>query len=137
MQTDTWKVADDEHCLTVLVTGATGNIGKACMKRSKGLGWSCVPTSRSMGLDLSDWGATRGWIAKVDRVYDLVIMAHGKQIPATLEELDEDLWYEVMAANLDSCAALTTALFQEDSMAYGGLIVYISSIQATQPRAGR
>lgn len=143
----------------VLITGVTGNLGRACQGHFAALGWSSVGLSRHLcqiqhdastgryateeGYDLTDPDAVRSLCHSMRAVYgeksvDLVIMTHGVQRLAALGGLfDADNWQAVVGGNLRSAALLTDALFDRKLLAKGSLIVYCSSIQATQPRAGR
>lgn len=134
----------------ILITGITGNLGQAAAKLFFKEGWDFHGVSRQksvesfdppiwntrLGLDLMDWAATGRYIAKSDP-FDIVFMTHGVQIPAKLEEMDRSLWQNIIGNNLESALNLTVQLKRYGKVNPGGLIVYCSSIQATQPREGR
>lgn len=120
----------------ILITGITGNLGQAANQTFEAEGWQVTGVSRATGIDLTDWSATSRYIAKT-APFDIVFMTHGVQIPARLEELDKALWNNIIGNNLESALNLTVQLKRYDKVRPGGLIVYCSSIQATQPRVGR
>ena len=127
----------------VLITGATGNIGQACVVYADSLQWLIRGVSRHGSddpridaADLSRWDVVNYW-TYCQQPFDLVIMAHGVQIPATVEHLTEDVWQAVLSNNLSSAVALTHTLKCHEKLTDDSLIVYCSSIQAYTPRAGR
>ena len=120
----------------ILITGVTGNVGQACLKHAARNNWEYYGISRSLNIDLTDWEGVSSAMHTFPR-FDLVVLTHGIQRPATLKEMTPQLWKDVVGNNLDAAAAITVALIQNEQMKSGGLIVYFSSIQATQPRAGR
>ena len=127
----------------VLITGATGNIGKVCVEHADGLDWQVrgasrhgVPDLRIDAVDLTRWGVVDYW-TYCQQPFDLVIMAHGVQVPATAKQLTEDMWRSVLDNNLSATVALTHALICHQKLASGSLVVYCSSIQSYTPRAGR
>jgi 3-oxoacyl-[acyl-carrier protein] reductase len=120
-----------------LITGSTGNVGYACMELAKREGWQAVGVSRGEGLDLTRWAEVNAWAENRRESFDLVVMAHGVQIPGLLPHIGPLSWGKVINNNLTSAAVLTSALMEYERVAPGGLVVYCSSIQATQPRAGR
>lgn len=124
-----------------LVTGATGNVGRACCELFGAAGWGVTRVSRELGLDLTDEkivsermeiGAT-----KLREKYDLVVMAHGVQRTCWLADADEDEWDYLIGNNLRSCVILSRNLLLWDLVLPGGLVIYCSSIQASHPRLGR
>jgi NADP-dependent 3-hydroxy acid dehydrogenase YdfG len=129
----------DKHAL---ITGITGNVGEACWNKFEET-YQVFGVSRKAGLvpgfiaDLSSPLAIKR-IAKKSPRYDLVIMAHGIQETASLSDRTYMLTYhEIVDNNLTACVSLTHALLAADRLADGALVVYCSSIQATQTRAGR
>ncbi len=122
----------------VLITGITGNLGHAVQGEFWPEGWGVLGVSRSgnAGVDLKDWQQVDEFIQAAGE-FDLVFMAHGVVDTARLGETDSEMWANVVGNNLESAWILTDALKRHRRMKEGGLIVYCSSIQATQPRAGR
>jgi len=98
--------------------------------------WIVEGAAREYKRDLTDWQKTSNWIAETDG-FDLIVMAHGVQKTATMKDVDEELWMNIIGNNLNASASLTHALLEHDKVNDGALIVYFSSIQATQPREGR
>ena len=122
----------------VLITGITGNLGQAVQGEFWAEGWGVLGVSRSgnAGVDLKDWQQADEFIQAAGE-FDLVFMAHGVVETALLGETDAEMWANVVGNNLEAAWILTDALKRHKRMKEGGLIVYCSSIQATQPRAGR
>jgi 3-oxoacyl-[acyl-carrier protein] reductase len=126
---------------TVLVTGATGNIGRACNMYFTDHNWEVVQWSKRDAecvhpVDLARWHSSSYALHKTSKL-DMVIMAHGMQVPSLIGSLTDTLWSDIIANNLTSCVALTTNLVQLAKLNPGALIVYCSSIQANTPRTGR
>jgi len=127
--------------MNVLVTGATGNVGKAVVAHAKKLNWHATRVSRrgddgAIGVNLSSWPVADFLCRKVPQV-DLVVMAHGVQVPTEIIDVTETQWKTIIDTNLMSCVALTQALLKNEKLNEGALIVYCSSIQAFTPRRGR
>ena len=123
---------------TVLIAGATGNMGRACVKYTgEDIRWIPTLVSRD-NLNLANWNRVMDFAERASTgPFDLVIMAHGTQTPCTLSNMTKFIWGEIIENNLSSSAALITALIKSKKINPSALIVFISSIQATQPRAGR
>lgn len=121
----------------ILITGITGNLGRGAESVFAEVGgWHVEGVSRQTGLDLAAWGAVRQW-AEYQDPFDIVLMAHGVQKKVMISEFDQDSWAQVVDGNLKSAAILSMALVKYKLLNPGALVVYCSSIQATQPRAGR
>lgn len=135
--------------MRALVSGATGNVGRACVHLLTMQGWEVVGIARNTeGLagvhkvDLTTTATANAFIAnleyQVSGGFDLVVMTHGTQHGVELGQWDFGQWYEdVRINNLDSAVNLTTVLISNGKLNPGALIVYCSSIHAMQPRAGR
>lgn len=128
----------------ILITGATGNIGNAAMNYFEDVGWSCTGIARNGNEKVDSVDLTRSWDllrlwcrSKVNTAYDIVLMAHGVQVPSYLAGMTEDNWLSVLSGNLSSVIGLTQALVKENKISDNGLIVFCSSIQAQTPRMGR
>lgn len=124
----------------VLITGINGNVGIKCLEMVQRMAWDYTGIAREYKTDLSNWDDVWRFAnqKQIDQEkFDLVIMAHGSQQTATLDEIMRIQYHDIIDNNLTSSAYLTMALKQCDLMNEGGLIIYFSSIQATQPRAGR
>lgn len=128
--------------MRALVSGATGNVGWTCVHLLTMQNWEVVGVSRGGSdlasfhrVDLSDQYKVVDF-TKTLPGFDLVIMTHGTQQAVELGSYC-DYYDKVRANNLDSAVYLTDALIHWDKLNPGALIVYCSSIHATQPRAGR
>lgn len=128
--------------MKALITGVTGNVGRACQRLIDKEGWSVIGVSRNneygpASFDLSNTRSVRA-LADLIEPQDLVIMAHGTQHGVEVGQDDFLSWYKSVGEhNLDSAVYLTDALIRYDLLNDNALIIYCSSIQATQPRAGR
>lgn len=135
--------------MRVLITGASGNLGEAVCRAALAAGCQIVASSRRqpqaaiqhwVKLDLRAPLAGEKLVAEALShlgAIDLCVLAHGRQQPARLTEIDEGLLDELLAIDLLADLRLTQALLRQQAMASAGLIVYCSSIQAAAPRAGR
>ena len=127
--------------MRVLVTGATGNLGRALMAYAHEHSVEAVGTSRygrdgSVALNLSRWGAATYLLIK-QAPFDLVVMTHGIGNVTLVGNMTPAVWHTVIDTNLTSCVALTQALLEWKKLNPGALVIYCSSIQANTPRAGR
>jgi len=115
-----------------MVTGAQGNLGKAVIRVFSAQHWQVYPMSR---IKFMTWNNIRNaaWPEKLD----LVVFAHGLQIPAMLTELTQINYNAIMWANLTSCVALTQTLLIREVLNPNALLVFCSSIQARSPRSSR
>ena len=130
--------------VNVLITGATGNIGHACVQEAVTRHWDydgiarhSLATPHVYSVDLCVPEAVETFLIGHGVRYDLVVMAHGTQCARPLCEFDEDYILGMMDNNLLSFINLTSWLARGHVVNDGGLIVYCSSIQASNPRAGR
>ena len=126
---------------TVLITGATGNVGVACNEHFTDQNWETMQWSKRGGecvypVDLARWHSSAYALTKTPK-FDMVIMAHGYQKPSLIQHFSEALWCDILHNNLTSCVALTSNLIKLDKLNPGALLVYCSSIQANTPRVGR
>lgn len=126
---------------TILITGATGNVGIACNEYFTDQHWDVTQWSRRgiecvHAVDLARWHSA-GYALHRTGKFDMVVMAHGTQSPSLIQNMTDVLWVDVLANNLTSCVALTSNLVQLEKLNPGALLVYCSSIQAHTPRAGR
>lgn len=130
--------------MRALVSGATGNVGRACAELLTLQGWQVVGVSRG-GSDLADYHAVD--LSDIDAIsqfipsrqpFDLAVMTHGTQHGVEIGDMEFSGWYkEILDNNLNSAVYLTDVLIGEGKLNPGALIVYCSSIHATQPRKGR
>jgi NAD(P)-dependent dehydrogenase (short-subunit alcohol dehydrogenase family) len=108
-------------------------------------GWQVVGVSRGgshlagyHSLDLVEYDSQVENFVYEQPSFDLVIMTHGVQQPAEVGQLNfYRIYEEVREVNLDSVVYLTDQLIEQDKLNPGALIIYCSSIHATQPRKSR
>jgi 3-oxoacyl-[acyl-carrier protein] reductase len=133
----------------VAVSGAGHGLGRAIARSFAAMGasvFACdlrpeplAETASTGGIteavvDLADRAAAAGWIADVERasgrpVYCLVNNAGGVagQVPVPLEEVADDAWDRIFAANIGAAMALSRAAAPGMKRARQGRIVNISS----------
>lgn len=131
--------------MRALVSGATGNVGKVTVELLLANGWEVVGAARHVdrdsgydarAVDLADPDEISQFIPR--RKFDLVVMTHGTQHGVEIGDRSFESWYlEVVDNNLTSAVHLTNHLIFNNLLNPGALIVYCSSIHATQPRASR
>ena len=134
-----------------LVTGITGNIGRAVSAQLLIEGWHVTGIARTVpehyegvylselvALDLTDYEGVNQFCLGQDGPFDLVVITHGNQYGITVgSEGFIEHYRRVLDGNLNSAVALTDGLISNKLLNPGSLIIYFSSIQATQPRGGR
>lgn len=120
----------------ILITGNFGNLGTAAERLFTGAGWEVVGASRRSGIQLLNWVLVKNFIAE-QKPFDIVLMAHGTQKKVAIAEYNEYHWETIFENNLKSAVILSKSLLKAKKLNPGALVVYCSSIQATQPRAGR
>lgn len=131
--------------MRALISGATGNVGKATIELLLANGWEVVGAARHVdrdsgydtcAVDLADPDEISQFIPR--KQFDLVVMTHGTQHGVEIGDRSFESWYlEIVDNNLTSAVHLTNHLIFNNLLNPGALIVYCSSIHATQPRAGR
>ena len=125
----------------ILIAGASGNIGRACMEFFPAQGREVIGVSRKgpsiYHVDLAAPTQVSELVARLPP-FDLVVMAHGTQQPHELEAPNFiDTYWSIIRDNLHSAVYLTHFLLSQNKLNEGALIVYCSSIHAMQPRQGR
>ena len=132
----------------VLITGITGNLGKACLRRfgdDEVTGFSrkrfVYKKAGEPETFINDdvTSQYQNYVLNDDPI-NLVIMAHGVQKLVYLNSLlamTIENYEMVMEENLTSAVKITNDLFYYERLAPNALIVYCSSIQASHPRRGR
>jgi NAD(P)-dependent dehydrogenase (short-subunit alcohol dehydrogenase family) len=135
--------------MRILITGITGNLGKAAWNVFSDAGWQISGLSREKSISHSGWatcvdsGVNLSYWQEVETFidhaepFDLVFMTHGTQQKVMIPDFTQTAWERVVDNNLKSAAILSSALLKCGRLEPGCLVVYCSSIQATQPRAGR
>lgn len=135
---------------TILITGAGGGIGRACIHRFSGQGW------RVVGVDRSDFGEgfpANGRFIKADisqpesvemifrqakefhPTLDALVNNAAVQVAKPLVETTVAEWDAVMASNLRSVFLFVKLAHPLMSAAGGGAIVNVSSVHAVQTSA--
>ena len=135
--------------MRALVTGCTGQVGKAVIELLLSQGWEAVGVARridralnttmfrAISVDLADPDDISQSIPRKP-LLDLVVMTHGTQHGVTIGDPAFESWYrEIVDNNLTSAVHLTNHLIFNNQLNPGSLIIYCSSIHATQPRRGR
>jgi NAD(P)-dependent dehydrogenase (short-subunit alcohol dehydrogenase family) len=125
----------------LLVIGATGNIGSAALALSRYMGYEAEGFSRYApsplaSIDARNYDQVCGFLSGREG-YDLILFAQGVQQPKGLETLTVAGWDAIRGSNLDASVITTLALIQKEKIRENGLLVYFSSIQASNPRCGR
>ena len=122
----------------VLITGANGNLGLACLEQFD------IPNDEPLGISRYEVELTNPFSVAAflhalskDHQFDLIIMTHGTQQTCTIENYSMADWDIIIGNNLQSSIILTSELVKQSKLATGSLIVYCSSIQASHPRKGR
>lgn len=140
----------------ILITGITGNLGSAAAKVFTEANWEIGGISRSRPgeslqnyinwwdqIDLSNWHEIADWFwansnqGKSYTQYDIVFMTHGVQTPCHIRDINLSIYQDIVSNNMLSAVILSRFLLEYEAIAPGGLVAFCSSIQATQPRAGR
>ncbi|MEN9562363.1 MAG: hypothetical protein RIR73_607 [Chloroflexota bacterium] len=132
---------------TILITGAGGGIGRACIKHFSEHGW------RVIGVDRNDFGegfpATGRFIKadisqpdSVEQIFqqakdfhptlDALVNNAAVQVAKPLVETTVDEWDAVMASNLRSAFLFVKLAHPLMKAAGGGAIVNVSSVHAVQ-----
>ena len=115
----------------VLVTGSSGDIGRAVVSRlhehkhvTLKLGHS-ASSGADVWADFSDDDGLRATVAGIPQSISSVVLCHGITERASLEELSPSAWRRVMHANLNSVYTILHALWPR----MGGIqsIVVVSS----------
>jgi len=134
---------------TTLVTGGSGGIGKACGAKLSALGYDVVLVARREGplraaadeigarhivADASDPVEFSTAISHLEKI-DLVVHAAGTLGGTYARKQTFEQWRTILAANLDSCFVVTSAVLPR--MQAGSRLVFISSSAAHEPMMAR
>lgn len=134
----------------VLVTGGTGNLGRAVVDRLHAEGHTLVLAYRTktppvrerqimIAADLEKSGAAAELVAHaIERAgrLDALVNLIGGYAGGTVVETDDALWHRMIALNLTSAFSLSRAVLPHLIALGGGRIVHVSSFAATAPFAG-
>ncbi|MEL7186263.1 MAG: SDR family NAD(P)-dependent oxidoreductase [Pseudomonadota bacterium] len=134
----------------VLVTGASGNIGRGIAERLAMAGAAVVvhchsnPAAadkvaqaiggRAVQADLSDPAAVDDLLARVTPT--MLVNNAARQDVAALPDIGIDEWRAVLATNLDGAFHVMQRCAQEWQQKSGGAIVNIASIEGLDPAVG-
>lgn len=129
----------------VVVTGAAGGIGGACMAAFRAAGARCVALDRSVTesdgdtilCDVTDPAAVAAAAAEVAQRHggvDVLVNNAGILRPGGLATLSPADWQQVLDVNLTACLLTAQAFGARMRARGGGAMVHVSSIAATQPQ---
>jgi NAD(P)-dependent dehydrogenase (short-subunit alcohol dehydrogenase family) len=134
---------------TALVTGGSGGIGKACAGKLAAAGYDVVLVARRehplraaalefgaryIAADTSDPVGFAAAIGALESI-DLVVHAAGVLGGTYVRKQTFGQWRAIMAANLDSCFVVTSAVLPV--LRPGSRLVFISSSAAHEPMPAR
>jgi NAD(P)-dependent dehydrogenase (short-subunit alcohol dehydrogenase family) len=134
---------------TALITGGSGGIGSACGRKLRELGYDVVLSARRVGplraaadeigaryiaADATDPVGFAAAVSPLDTI-DLVVHAAGVLGGTYARKQTFDQWRAIMAANLDSCFVVASAVLPR--MVPGSRLVFISSSAAHEPMPAR
>lgn len=121
--------------MRALVTGGTGRVGSAIVRRLGDAGWDAVGAGRNDG-DLSRAGEARSLVertvARLGGLELLVYAAADGFAPHAIEEVSEDDWDRAFGATAKG-AFFTAQAAAPHLRASGGLIIMIEDVAAYQP----
>ena len=130
------ELAIDKNLGSVLITGGSSGIGKACADFLLEQNNHCIVTGRdeskftqherlqSYALDLSDWSAVTAFVDELGNVDHLVLNAGG--MPDDYRENDAGCEYQC-ASQLVGHLLLFRQLHESGKMAAGAKVVFVSS----------
>lgn len=127
---------------TVLVVGAKGGVGQACVERASQAGARTIGTSR--GATEADDSRTLDLLAPdsferfAGELPDLngVVLAAGVTLVRPFTMLSAADWHRILAVNLEGPMLLCRALLRARKIRAGGSVVFIGSIAAHRGAAG-
>jgi 3-oxoacyl-[acyl-carrier protein] reductase len=129
------KVPDSKR--TVLVTGASRGIGAAIAEVFSQHGWDVVRPGRDE-LDLANAVSVHDYCRSLkETAIDALVNNAGVNHLASLTEIDEAKWDEMLRVNLTAMRMLTEAVVPGMSVRSWGRIVNVSSIFSLVARSKR
>ncbi|WP_417600070.1 SDR family NAD(P)-dependent oxidoreductase [Pararhodobacter oceanensis] len=129
----------------VLIVGAAGGIGGACVDAFDLAGWQVIgadlntehipSAAETHILDVSDAGKVASLASRIGRV-DAVIYAAGIVATMPIADTDFSVWRRIMAVNLDGAAHVAKAFVAPMIAAgKGGSLVFLSSAAGVRGEA--
>lgn len=136
---------------TVVVTGASGGIGRAMLKTFAALGARTVALDyraedaeaaahetggHGFGCDVSDKGSVAAAAAQVSALggADILVNNAGILRPGPLDTLALEDWQAMLRVNLDGCFIAAQAFGAQMIAKGSGALVHVASISASQPQ---
>lgn len=121
---------------TVLITGASRGIGKACVEVFLAQGYTVLSPSRNE-LDLLSEKSIREYVSSLKHPISVLINNAGINPLATIGEIDFKNAYQLMETNFWAPVLLTDLLAPKMKVQGYGRIVNISSIWSGVTKSGR
>lgn len=121
---------------TVLITGASRGIGKACAEKFSEMGYRVLAPSRNE-MDLSSQESIAGYISAIKEPVHALVNNAGINPLATIGSLDIDVARQLMDINFWAPVILTDLLAPKMKEDGYGRIVNLSSIWSGVTKAGR
>ncbi len=121
---------------TVLITGASRGIGKACVELFSTKGYSVIAPGRNE-LDLLSEQSIKNYIANLKQPVDVLINNAGINPLAVIGEIDFKSAHQLIDTNFWAPVLLTELLAPKMKERGYGRIVNVSSIWSSVTKAGR
>lgn len=121
---------------TVLITGASRGIGKACAEKFREYGYEVLAPTRSE-MDLNSENSIHGYIGSITAPIHALVNNAGTNPLATVGQLNFEAAKEMMATNFWAPVLLTDLLAPKMRTQGYGRIVNISSIWSGVTKSGR
>ena len=140
---------------TVIITGAAGNLGKACVERFLADGYKVIATvtpGRNLGYevkgdvetydaDLSDEKAVDQVISKIiakHQTIDAALLLVGGYASGGINETDESTLKKMFSLNFDTAYFVVRPVFQQMmKQPSGGRIILVGARPALKPKDGK
>ena len=136
----------------VIITGASGGLGRSVTKAFLDTGATVVGVSRSIdaslthprfvaqAVDMGTWGGTRtvvdGVAGRFGRIDVLAHLTGGFAGGASVAETEDDVWERMLIVNVRTAVHATRAAIPHMRKAGWGRILAIGSLAALEPAAG-
>lgn len=125
------RIAGLKHAI---ITGGTGGLGKAIVKKFRAEGWEVVSLGRN-DLDLSDSEAVERFFSGTP--CDLLVCAAGIIRDQPVSRMLETEWDDVFRLNFSAAARCARAALSGMAESKVGHVVFISSYAAVRPAVGQ